>query len=213
MEYNEKLNREIPADWTASALDDFISLERGISYTSKSISTGDGMPMINLASIDISRNYRVGTLKYFAGKYKSDKIVTAGDMLIACTDLTRNADIIGSPILVPREHKEYLYSMDLSRVVSKGLTDMYLYESLRTESYHNYIKHFASGTNVLHLDLNGLRWYKLPVPPSPLQESFANIVKPLRDKQAEIINENQKLIEQRDFLLPMLMNRQIGIAG
>ena len=212
MVYNKELKRKIPAGWQIKKLGDLISIDRGISYTSKEIVDNSGIPMINLASIDTSRNYRVGSLKFFSGKYKIDKIVTSGDLLMACTDLTRNADIIGSPILVPEEYDEYLYSMDLARInISKDLVDMYLYESLRTDSYHNYIKWFASGTNVLHLDISGVNWYKILIPQEPLQEGFSKINMPLRRKQAEIINENQRLKGLRDYLLPMLMNGQVVV--
>ena len=213
MVWSEELKREVPKGWEVGKLGEFVSMDRGISYTSKDIADDRGLPMINLASIDTSRNYRTGTLKFFSGGHKSDKLVRDGDMLIACTDLTRNADIIGCPVLVPKEFDEYLYSMDLTKITaSEDLVDMFLYESLRTDFYHNYIKYFASGTNVLHLDLNGINWYEMPIPPVMLQQKFANIVRPLRDKQHDILNENQELVRTRDFLLPMLMNGQVAVS-
>lgn len=48
--------------------------------------------------------------------------------MIACTDFTRNADIIESPILVPN-HKEKMYSMDLAKldVLDDKFNPLYIY--------------------------------------------------------------------------------------
>ena len=79
---------------------------------------------------------------YFQELYNVNKEVHCGDMLIACTDLTRNADIIGSPILVPNDNDKYIYSMDLAKLMVTGnqINPLYLYMTLRTDFYHNYIK-------------------------------------------------------------------------
>ena len=121
MIWNEELKKEIPEGWEVNKLEKYIKLERGISYTSKNIENKLGIPMINLASIDINKNYRPNELKFYEGKYNSQKEVFFGEMLIACTDLTRNADIIGSPILVPNDKEKYIYSMDLVKI---NLTDI-----------------------------------------------------------------------------------------
>ncbi|MCL4384185.1 restriction endonuclease subunit S [Patescibacteria group bacterium] len=213
MIWNEVLKRNIPEGWESDKLKGLINFDRGISYTSKDIESQSGIPMINLASIDICRNYRPNELKFFSGKYNPTSLIKHGDMLIACTDLTRNADIIGSPIIVPMEYKEYLFSMDLAKlnIITNRLLENYLYMTLRTSFYHNYIKYFASGTNVLHLNLDGILWYPIVVPPIPIQQKFSLIFKELIDKQALILNETETLSSLRDWLLPMLMNGQVTV--
>jgi type I restriction enzyme S subunit len=214
MIYNETLKNNIPKDWEVNKLEFLTSFNRGISYKSADINGENGIPMINLGSIDINRNYRTGQLKYYSGKYNKEDIVKKGDMLIACTDLTRNCDIIGSPIIVPEEYDKYLYSMDLAKInIFNETSDMFIYESLRTDTYHNYIKYFASGTNVLHLNLNGISWYEIAIPPIKIQEKFSVIIKSIRNKQLKIISENQILVQLRDFLLPLLMNGQVTVKA
>jgi len=212
MIYNETLKNNIPKGWEVNKLECLTSFKRGISYKSVEINGENGMPMINLGSIDITRNYRTGQLKYYSGKYNKEDIVKKGDMLIACTDLTRNCDIIGSPIIVPEEFDEYLFSMDLAKInIFNETSDMFIYESLRTDTYHNYIKYFASGTNVLHLNLNGISWYEIAIPPEKIQKQFSEILQPLKKIQSLIINDNRNLMELRDFLLPLLMNGQVTV--
>ena len=214
MVWNEKLKREIPAGWEVKTLRGLYEIERGISYTSDDIASGCGVPMINLACIDRNRNYRDGELKYFSGSVPNDSYLKAGDLLIACTDLTRECEIIGCPILVPDDGNRYTYSMDIAKISfpSPSMNDLYMYMTLRTNFYHNYIKKWASGTNVLHLNLEGLDWYPVWLPPIDLQEKFARMIGDIHSKKSEILLENQQLISLRDFLLPMLMNGQITVG-
>lgn len=211
MIWNEELKREIPDGWETIYLKGQYELSRGVSYTSKDIKTGDGVPMINLACVDVKRNYKDGELKYYNGKNAEKAKVVSGDMLIACTDLTRDREIIGCPILVPNDGTEYVYSMDMAKLSfpSNKLNDLYMYMTLRTDSYHEYIKRWASGTNVLHLDLKGLDWYSISIPPIILQEKFAEIVQNVHLQKSSLTKENQELASLRDFLLPMLMNGQV----
>ena len=213
MMYSPKLDMEIPAFWEITTLRGHHNIERGISYTSKDISSGKGTPMINLACIDINRNYRDGQLKYYANDVSADKQLTGNELLIACTDLTRNADIVGSPILVPKIAQQMTFSMDMAKLeVDNCIFDKYyLYMTLRTKYYHNFIKKYASGTNVLHLNLDGLNWYTMWVPPLPLQSQFGHIIHKLQVYMNDILHENRQLYDLRDWLLPMLMNGQATI--
>ena len=213
MMYSPKLDMEIPAFWEIKTLRGHHNIERGISYTSKDISSGKGTPMINLACIDINRNYRDGQLKYYANDVSADKQLTGNELLIACTDLTRNADIVGSPILVPKIAQQMTFSMDMAKLeVDNCIFDKYyLYMTLRTKYYHNFIKKYASGTNVLHLNLDGLNWYTMWVPPLPLQSQFGHIIHKLQVYMNDILHENRQLYDLRDWLLPMLMNGQATI--
>ena len=99
------------------------SKERGISYSSEEIKDNSGVPMMNLACIDKTGFYREGELKFFSGNYSEADKVYPNDMLVACTDLTRNADIIGTPILVPSGAEFYLYTMDLAKLTPKANID------------------------------------------------------------------------------------------
>jgi type I restriction enzyme S subunit len=213
MVLNEKLKREIPKDWQVAPMSELIELERGISYTSESIESGAGTPMINLGSISVDRLYRPEKLKFYAGNHAKRYESQPGELLIACTDMTRNGDIIGCPISTPYTHEKFVYSMDLAKVkfVSDSALPSYLYFTLRTDWYHKYIKRFASGTNVQHLDIKGVYEYREAIPPVELQQAFDNLFVPLNKVISNSLIENQKLAELRDWLLPMLMNGQVTV--
>lgn len=213
--YNESLGIEIPIGWNVDILEKYINFEKGISYSSDELNNSkkDSIPMINLASIDVNRNYNPNSLKYFKGTKKNLRKVCPGEMLIACTDLTRNAHIIGSPIIVPSTSKEFTYSMDLVKLnIDENVFDKYfMYMLLRTNNYHKYIKGFASGTNVIHLNTDGIKWYKTIIPPLEIQQRFSKYIKDNVDISSQIINENNTLSKERDYLLPLLINGQIKL--
>jgi type I restriction enzyme S subunit len=45
-----------------------------------------------------------------------------------------------------------------------------------------------------------------------VMENFHKIANPLYLRQLNVLNENQKLTELRDWLLPMLMNGQVTVG-
>lgn len=211
MVWNEELKREIPEGWEVKFLRTEIEIQRGISYTSKEIK-GDGIPMINLNSFNLDGTYKSEGVKKYSGKFSEKNIVKSGDLLIAATDVTRNADIIGKAILVPDYYKEDLvFSMDIAKIISKHIPSSFLMMLFNSNHYHNYIKWYASGTIVLHLNLDGVHRYQTELPPTILMNQYDDFYLPIANRIFMTAKENEKLTELRDWLLPMLMNGQVKV--
>ena len=214
MVWSDELKRNIPERWDVCSLGDLITFDRGFSYSSANLCGDDGVPMISLASIDRQHRYRPDELKYIDMMPGDKECVAPGDMLVACTDLTRLAEIVGCPILAPKTHKRFAYSMDLAKLHfdEQKVRKYYLFMTMRTDVYHHHIKQFASGTNVLHLDLAGFNWYKVALPPAKLQLVFDSILHPIWESIDKALRENLRLNLLRNWLLPMLMNGQATIG-
>lgn len=214
MVYNESLKREIPDGWEVKELDNLINFTRGVSYTSKTMNDKEGIPMINLKSFNLNGTYRYDGIKYFTGKLNESRILDKGDLLIAITDVTREAEIIGRAIINPDFEKKSVCSCDVARVdiVGEDLKKNYLRYLFNSNSYHDYIKHFASGTLVLHLDLQGVKWFTHAIPPIRVQIEFEKFINSIDEKIALNQKQNQELAQLRDWLLPMLMNGQVRVA-
>jgi type I restriction enzyme S subunit len=211
MVYSEELKREIPEGWEVKELRSEIDIQRGISYTSKEID-GDGIPMINLNSFHLNGTYKSEGIKAYSGKFSEKNLVYPGDLLIAATDVTRNAEIIGRAILVPDYYKENLvFSMDIAKISSKNIPSSYLMMLFNSNHYHNYIKWFANGTLVLHLNLDGVNRYLMEMPPKGLLDRFNDFYLPIAKRIYSTARENNQLTEIRDWLLPMLMNGQVKV--
>jgi type I restriction enzyme S subunit len=214
MVWNDQLKQEIPEGWNYLSLRGNYSLDKGVSYSSKDLVKHSNVGMINLKSITKQNEYRPSGLKFLRNLSESKRLKPF-DMLIACTDLTREADIIGTPILVPEDSMNYTYSMDIAKIGSTNpnILDSFLYQYMRTNFYHKYIKRWASGTNVLHLNTSGLDWLGVIVPPLELQKKYDSIFKEYQRQKSLTLKENRQLHSLRDFLLPMLMNEQVTIEN
>ena len=88
---------------------------------------------------------------------------------------------------------------------------MYLYYTLRTNFYHRYIKPFASGTNVKHLNVAGIENYSICIPDDNTNLKFEDTINKIKEKQLNGINETTRLTSLRDRLLPLLMNGQVEV--
>lgn len=212
MVYNKEINREIPEGWEVKKLGDIIKFQRGISYKSSEI-INEGIHMINLNSFNLDGTYKNSGLKNFTGKYTENQIVKSGDLLIAATDVTRNADIIGKAIIVPSYYeKDIVFSMDIAKIIpKKNITSSFLMMLFNSNHYHNYIKWYASGTIVLHLNIDGIKWYKSEIPPIDLLKKFDEIYFYIANRINKTEKQNQELSSLRDWLLPMLMNGQVSV--
>lgn len=212
MVWNEQLKRAVPEGWDVKALHSEIEIQRGISYTSNDIN-GDGIPMINLNSFNLDGTYKTEGIKTYSGKFTDKNVVKPGDLLIAATDVTRNADIIGKAILVPNYYNEGLvFSMDIAKIITKTVPVSFLMMLFNSTHYHNYIKWYATGTIVLHLNLDGVNRYETEIPPTSLLTKYDEFYLPIANRIYMTARENERLAKLRDWLLPMLMNGQVRVS-
>ena len=211
MVYNKKLNQEIPESWEVAKLGDWIDFKRGISYKSSDIQD-TGVPFINLNSFALDGTFKIDGTKFFNGNFKEDSLLLEDELVIAITDVTRNADIIGKAYTIPNLFNQgVLISCDVAAVVSTKLDKYYLEMLFNSKPYHDYIKYFASGTLVLHLDLNGIKWFETLLPPDDLMGKYSSFRGSIYKNRTAHIMENQQLTQLRDWLLPMLMNGQVRV--
>lgn len=212
MVYNATLSREIPDGWECCVLENHISFRRGISYKSTDMKDS-GVPFINLNSFTLNGTFKPEGTKFFNGKYKNDALLNEGDLVIAITDVTRNADIIGKAfVLGDFFQQKPLMSCDVASASSETFGNFYLEQLFNSPNYHAYIRHFASGTLVLHLDLNGINWYETILPKADVLKEFEMICSVLSQHRHISLKENMHLNSLRDWLLPMLMNGQVNVS-
>ena len=100
------------------------------------------------------------------------------------------------------------YSTDTWSITAKNFSD-YLYLLLKIiEPELN--KKFFQGTGLKHLQKNLLRDRKIYIPTENEIKNFNLMIQPCFDEISKNLRENYFLERMRDFLLPMLMNGQVG---
>ena len=217
MVYNSTLKREIPAGWEVTSIGDLITTERGISYSTPNISSGNGVPMLNLATfMPGGGDYKASGLKHYLGDYPPSKVLKPYDLIMCNTQQTAikfETDIIGRAMLVPDIFEgDIVFSHHVNIIKTKN-DDLkyYLLYLFNSDYYHKYISGYTNGTNILGLSFNGVSEYNLEMPPDAILEQFASLILDIAKKKSLIFKESSNLTNLRDSLLPMLMNGQVTV--
>ena len=213
MVWNEELKREIPEGWKVSRIGDLCKISRGVSYTTANLKS-DGTPIISLASINRKGGYIPEGIKYYSGKYNESKVLKPYDAIMCNTDMTQEKEIVAKIILVPDIFGEspILSTHHISHLIfDNEIYKGYVCLTTQTKWFHNHIKGFSSGTNVLGLDSDGFKNFRLLIPTNDVLTKFNKIIMDNEKYKSNLITENQEITSLRDFLLPMLMNGQIKI--
>ena len=171
--------------------------------------------LVTLKSVNRGGGYTKRGLKSFDGKYKDNQIVYENEIIIAQTDLTQDAAVIGKPALV-RNSKEFnvlIASLDLLIVRPKDNDNLnfYFYHIFMTEEFQNHIYGYTNGTNVLHLAKDGVLNYYFVHPPKEILEKFNRIAFIIYTKNHNNHYQIESLTKTRDILLPKLMSGEIRV--
>jgi type I restriction enzyme S subunit len=208
--YNEELGKEIPKGWEVKRLGEVVKTFKGISY--KSSEKYQEYIEEGYIFITLDNFVRGGGFKNEYSWIKSERIkpshlVKEGDLIIALTDMTQNAQVVGSPaiVILPNGFDVGVISLDCMKLepVVENLK-YYLYMFLKNTQEDN--STFANGVNVLHLMVNNfLNGKILFLPPSHILQSFHSLVEPLFEKI--ILNQKQimTLKKVRDTFLLLLV--------
>ena len=166
--------------WVETTFRAFALLEKGISYKSSELcDEGEGMPFINLKSIDRGGGYRSDGLKWYSGKFKSSQVVEPGDLILCCTDLTKQKAILGYPILVPAiGYSRFCISLDLAKILvdEKMILKSFLFLLLQDRRMREFMQSRSSGTTVMHLKTSEVPDVQVALPPLPEQKRIVDLI-------------------------------------
>ena len=216
MVYHEGLKRHIPQGWNVVELRHLATSNRGVSYTGKDI-IADGIPMINLNSFKTNGTFKIDGTKSFSGEYSASKVLRPFDLVMCNTQQTAldsKKDIIGKSFLVPDIFEGEVVSSHHVTTISVKDSNLkfYLNSLFNTPYFHRYISGYATGTNILGLNFEGVLSYLAEIPTNDLLSRFSDVVLNAEKQKSRIFKENQQLTQLRDWLLPMLMNGQVKIG-
>ena len=206
----------IPDSWEITNLEEICNIYSGYSYSSKDLSSSSDA-MVTIKNFERNGGFKLDGFKeiIISDKVKENHYANLYNVIVAHTDITQKADIIGNPILLLSKGKynNLIISMDLVKVTLKNndISNTVLYNILSNINFKNHCLSYSSGTTVLHLSKKALPSYKLAYPNSKLLKKLSNILEPIYKKISIIYEENQKLDSIRDTLLPKLMSGEIKI--
>lgn len=185
MVWNNELKKEIPENWKISTIGKII-IEKEKSMI------------------------QVGEAKNQHGKYP---FFTSGNEIYETNEFLtdgRNCYLsTGGKAKVQYYIGKSSYSTDTWVITAKDNLEDYLY--LFIKSIENILdKKYFAGTGLKHLQKEWLKDTKIVIPNDGVLKKFNILSKPMFNKISQSYKENKVLLKLRDFLLPLLMNGQVG---
>ena len=206
--------REVPRGWKLTYLREVAKFIKGLSYKSSYLQDSP-TALVTLKSIGRGGGYRDEGLKPYTGEYKSEQVVQPGEIVVAHTDLTQAAEVLGRPALV-RPHQLYstlVASLDLMvvRPMIEWVSREFLYDLLGREGFREHAYGYSNGTTVLHLSVKALPEYLFVLPSPEVVQAFTTRAQPLYRKLEQNELQSRTLAALRDALLPRLLSGELRV--
>lgn len=213
--YEEYFIKNINENADEINLKDLIKVVNGYSYKGNELIDESDIGLATIKNFERKGGFKEDGFKPLnPKKIKEEQIVEKNDILVACTDLTQQADIIGNAVLLlgKAEYEKVIISMDLVKIIPKDNIDKYVvFSILNSREFKNFALGYKSGTTVLHLNKKCFDDFIIKLPANDKLDVFSKMVKTNYEKISNILEENRRLEKLRDTLLPKLMNGEIDL--
>lgn len=207
---------EIPRGWNPTPIRDVASVVKGKSYSSKDLVDNDQVALVTLKSFERGGGFRMDGFKPYVGPYKSEQVVLPGDLIVAYTDVTQAAELIGKPAVVVGvdDFKTLVASLDVGivRPVNQRVSRQFLYGLFMTDAFQSHTFAHTSGTTVLHLAKEGVPSYIFACPDETLVGIYSEAAETMATKKQKLLDQNRSLATLRDTLLPQLLSGELLVT-
>ena len=197
MVYNDQLKREIPAGWDAGSLSDIANITMGQSPDGSSYNEERNGVAFYQGSTDFGMRFP-SVRQYTTAPTRFAK---KGDILMSVRAPVGAVNIANEDCCIGR---------GLSAMNSKigSITHLYYIIDYFRHTFEN---KNSAGTTFGSITKDELFALPVVIPNDFILHKFEDIAKPIFDKQMVLGKETVELTQQRDQLLPLLMNGQVSV--
>ena len=204
MIWNDKLKREIPANFEVEILGDICSFRNGINYTKDE--KGEAYKIVNVRNISSSRILLDGEsfdLVTVPVARANNYILDASDIIIARSGCPGSTRLFLTPSNIL--FCGFIICCTPHNVDMRNYITFYLKQLEGTNAT-------TSGGSILqNVNQETLKSLFIVKPTTEILNKFNNIIEILFARILKCLTENQLLVKQRDELLPLLMNGQVSV--
>jgi type I restriction enzyme S subunit len=205
---------EIPVGWRVGKLEEIAYFIKGVSYRSDDLQDSD-VALVTLKSVARGGGYQPQGLKPYTGEYESEQELRPGEVIVAHTDLTQKAEVLGRAVRVQAHPavRTLVASLDLVivRPTQHKASNEFLYGLLSRDEFQEHAYGYANGTTVLHLSTKALPEYQCIIPPPNIISDYTRIISPLYQLFDSNEMQSSILVSIRDILLPKLLSGEIRV--
>lgn len=214
MVWNKELKREIPEGWEVDTVKKCIHhINTGLNPRDN-FKLGNGhinyITVKNLTingTIDFSDCDQINEEARKIVHKRSD--VSQGDILFA------SIAPLGRCVIVEENPRDWDINESVFCIrpnLNKISTEL-LYMFFMSDYFVKKAEHSSTGSVFNGIRISTLEEMLILIPPKAINDTFTIIVKSIFAKKYQNEKENQELTSLRDFLLPLLMNGQVGFKG
>jgi type I restriction enzyme S subunit len=175
--------------WTEVELGDLLDVKHGFAFKGEHFrEEPPGDILLTPGNFAIGGGFKRDKFKYYNGPVPDDYVLSEGDLLVTMTDLSKAADTLGYPALVPAHSSQgprFLHNQRLGLVNIKKndrLRKRFLYYLMCTRDYRHEILAGATGTTVKHTSPTKIKRFRGRIPSIAEQDVIADILGSLDDK-------------------------------
>ena len=167
------------SNWKKISLSEVASFVGGYSYTGKELTDFSNVAMATIKNFMRNGGFKAEGFKGInpSAKLKECHYANLFDILVAHTDLTQNADVIGNAelLLTCGKYNSIIFSMDLVKVLPKEIFpySFLLAAMLKNKMFKGHCLGYINGTTVLHLNKKALPEFEIRKP----SDSEAKIIR------------------------------------
>lgn len=208
MVWNDKLKKEIPEVWNTAKINEYFDYLEGPGIT-KDKYCKVGQRFLNIKCIkdnDLDLSDASHIQEKYLDLYKNfflqeNDVVVSTSGTLGRSAIVRNCHLpllLNTSIIRFRGRKSHFYSF------------MYCY--LKSESFIKSLYKFSTGSIQKNIGPTHLNQMIEVFADDTTIQKFNELVQPMITKSNKLKDENQKLAQLRDWLLPMLMNGQVTVG-
>lgn len=175
------------SDWPEVRLGDLVDIKHGFAFAGQHFRDEPSTDvLLTPGNFAIGGGFRGDKLKFYEGPVPEDFVLSAGDLLITMTDLSKEAETLGYPARVPDSpENRYLHNQRLGKVTVRdgaALIPGYLYYVLCSPPYRHEVLAGATGTTVKHTSPARIGQFRFRLPPLAEQRRISRTLGALDDK-------------------------------
>jgi len=151
-------------------LSSFIKIKHGFAFDGDYFSeTPTVLVLVSPGNFKIGGGFQNIKPKYYAenAPYSQDFVLTATNLVVTMTDLSKNGDTLGFSAVIPHSNTlTFLHNQRIGLIefISEDLPPSFVYLLMRSDNYRNYILATASGTTVRHTSPSRITDYGFLMP-------------------------------------------------
>ena len=187
--------------WEYKTLGEVVSFSRGLTYKKSDEVDYSTKVVLRSTNINVDNNsLNIDELKYLNEniEFEEEKLIKKGSILICMSNGSKKH--LGKVALIEHDYK-YAFGgfMGLLTPVIK-INSKYLYYTLTTPKYKEYIKSLSEGANINNLKIKDIQKYIIPIFPLNEQNQIVSRLDKLSSKVRAIEEKYQKMVEECDAL-------------